>query len=157
MNKNALILGAVVIVLVGGFLLLGRRTQTKAPATTMVVATSEPTAVPTLESISPTKGTEKVTAKVTVTTKTFTVDAKNFSFSPTEIKVKKGDMVKVTLNVKEGLHDWVVDEFNARTKQTAEGKTDTVEFTASKTGTFEYYCSIGQHRKMGMVGKLIVE
>ena len=32
-----------------------------------------------------------------------------------------------------------------------------VEFTVDKTGTFEYYCSVGQHRANGMVGNLIVE
>ena len=55
------------------------------------------------------------------------------------------------------MHDWVLDEFNAKTKVIQGGQTDTVEFTASKAGTFEYYCSVGQHRQMGMVGKFIVQ
>ena len=37
------------------------------------------------------------------------------------------------------------------------GETDSIEFVADKVGTFEYYCSVGQHRSMGMVGKLTVE
>jgi plastocyanin len=28
---------------------------------------------------------------------------------------------------------------------------------ADKKGTFEYYCSVGQHRALGMKGKLVVE
>ncbi len=32
-----------------------------------------------------------------------------------------------------------------------------VEFTADKKGTFEYYCSVGEHRVNGMKGKFIVE
>jgi len=32
-----------------------------------------------------------------------------------------------------------------------------VEFTADTPGEFEYYCSVGQHRANGQVGKLIVE
>ena len=85
------------------------------------------------------------------------LDARNFSYSQTELRVQQGDRVKVTINVVQGFHDWVVDEFNARTAQTGEGKTASVEFVADKTGTFEYYCSVGQHRQMGMKGKLVVE
>jgi|SRR3989344_3534285 len=89
--------------------------------------------------------------------KVFTVDAKNFSFSPAEIRVKKGDKVKIVLNNTGGFHDWVVDEFNARTKQVTGPATAEVEFTADKAGTFEFYCSVGQHRAMGMKGNLVVE
>ena len=70
--------------------------------------------------------------------------------------VKKGDTVRVTFTNNEGFHDWVLDEFSARTPQIGAGKNATVEFVASKTGTFEYYCSVGSHRKMGMKGTLTV-
>ena len=89
--------------------------------------------------------------------KTFEIKASNFKFSLAEIRVKKGDRVKIVLNNTGGFHDWVIDEFNARTKQAQGPATETVEFTADKTGTFEYYCSVAQHRQNGMVGKLIVE
>ncbi|HAZ28548.1 MAG TPA: hypothetical protein DCY48_02100 [Candidatus Magasanikbacteria bacterium] len=85
------------------------------------------------------------------------IGAKNFEFSQEEIKVKKGDTVKITLTSTQGFHDWKLDEFKAATKQVNTGETATVEFVADKAGTFEYYCSIGSHRQMGMVGKLIVE
>lgn len=88
--------------------------------------------------------------------KTFTIITTPYKFSMTEIKVKKGDRVRIVLKNEGGLHDWVVDEFNARTKQLKVGETDTIEFVADKVGTFEYYCSVMQHRQMGMVGKLIV-
>lgn len=89
--------------------------------------------------------------------KTFQVEASSFFFNPKEIKVKKGDKVKIVLNNKAGMHDWVLDEFNARTETIQAGQTAEVEFTADKTGTFEYYCSVGNHRQLGMVGNLIVE
>ncbi|KKT09719.1 MAG: Plastocyanin [candidate division WWE3 bacterium GW2011_GWB2_43_22] len=57
----------------------------------------------------------------------------------------------------EGTHDLRLDEFNVATKLLKAGETDTVEFTADKAGVFEYYCSVGEHRKMGMVGTLTVE
>ncbi len=91
------------------------------------------------------------------TVKTFTVAAKNFSFDLAEIRVKKGDKVKITLNNVSGFHDFVLDAFNVRTKQMQSPYTETIEFTADKTGTFEYYCSVGTHRAMGMKGNLIVE
>lgn len=89
--------------------------------------------------------------------KTFTVTGKNFEFNVEEIRVKKGDKVKINFTSESGFHDWVVDEFNAKTAQVLTGKSSSVEFIADKTGTFEYYCSVGAHRQQGMVGKLIVE
>lgn len=89
--------------------------------------------------------------------KTITIEASNFKFDLSEIRVKQGDTVKVVFNNKEGVHDFVIDEFNVRTKQISGEGTDTVEFVADKAGTYEYYCSVGQHRQMGMKGNLIVE
>ncbi len=89
--------------------------------------------------------------------KTFTVTGSNFAFSPAEIRVKKGDTVKVTFTSSGGIHDFVIDELNVKTNRVASGQSETVTFTANKVGTFEYYCSVGSHRVMGMVGKLVVE
>jgi len=82
----------------------------------------------------------------------FDITAKNFSFSVVEIRVRKGGRVKINLKVGEGLHDWVVDELDARTIRAGGGSNTSVEFVADKAGTFEYYCSVGSHRQMGMVG-----
>lgn len=90
-------------------------------------------------------------------TKVFYVNGKNFSFNPAEIKVSKGDKVKIVFKNESGFHDWVLDEFNVRTPQISTGESAEVEFTADKAGTFEYYCSVGNHRQMGMKGNLIVE
>lgn len=89
--------------------------------------------------------------------KTFNIDAKNYSFSIKEIRVKKGDVVKIILKNTEGFHNWAVDEFNAQTAKINVNQSAEVEFTADKTGTFEYYCGVGNHRQLGMMGKLIVE
>ncbi len=87
----------------------------------------------------------------------FTVTGKGFLFDPKEIKVKKGDTVRITFVNAEGFHDWKLEGYNVGTKQIAAGKTEVVEFTADKAGTFEYYCSVGQHRQNGMKGNLIVQ
>ena len=89
--------------------------------------------------------------------KDFVLTATNFSFSPAEIKVKVGDTVRIKFANAEGFHDFKLDEFNVATKQIQTGISETVEFVASKAGSFQYYCSVGQHRVMGMVGSLIVE
>ncbi len=89
--------------------------------------------------------------------KVFTLTSENFTFSMDQIKVKKGDKVKIVLDNKVGMHDLVIDEYDARTKVLNGAGTDSIEFTADKTGEFEYYCSVGKHREMGMKGTLIVE
>src|SRR3989344_6197972 len=58
------------------------------------------------------------------TVKTFNVVGRDFSFTPNEIKVKKGDRVRIVFRSEDGFHDWVVDEFNARTKRVGSGVSD---------------------------------
>lgn len=89
--------------------------------------------------------------------KEIAITGKNFEFSKKEIRVRKGDFVRINFSSTDGLHDWTVDEFNAKTTQVNTGKSSSVDFVADKTGSFEFYCSVGTHRKMGVVGKLIVE
>lgn len=89
--------------------------------------------------------------------KVFTILGNNFAFNQKEIRVKQGDTVTINLTSTNGFHDFVLDEFNASTDKVKTGETSSVTFVADKTGTFEYYCSIGSHRANGMVGKLVVE
>jgi len=89
--------------------------------------------------------------------KKFTVTGKNYSFTPSALTVKQGDKVKITFKNTDGTHDLRIDELNVATKRIKTGQEDTVIFTADKTGTFEFYCSVGRHREMGMKGMLTVE
>jgi len=88
--------------------------------------------------------------------KAFEVDGSNFKFSPNILTVNEGDTVKITFKNTQGFHDFVIDEFNAKSKTIQANQTDELTFVASKKGTFQYYCSVGNHRTMGMVGKLTV-
>lgn len=99
----------------------------------------------------------KMGMSVDATAKVFEVSGTNFVFDKTEIKVKKGDTVTIDFTSADGFHDLVIDEFSARTEKMRTGGKSSVTFVADKVGTFEYYCSVGQHRMNGMVGKLIVE
>lgn len=89
-------------------------------------------------------------------TKSFTVTGSNFSFTPSTLTVNKGDKVKITFVNSGGTHDFKIDEFSVATKKISGGSRDVVEFTADKSGTFEFYCSVGSHRAMGMKGTLTV-
>ena len=89
--------------------------------------------------------------------KTFTIEGKDYAFLPSTITVNKGDKVKIVFQNTDGVHDFVIDQFRVATKTIREGQEDIVEFTADTAGTFEYYCSVGNHRLMGMAGTLIVK
>lgn len=80
-----------------------------------------------------------------------------YYFRPDVIRAKKGEKIKVTLTSAGGNHNFVIDEFDAKTQRVGTGESTSVEFTPDKTGTFEFYCSVANHRQMGMKGVLVVE
>ncbi|MDP3956926.1 MAG: cupredoxin domain-containing protein [bacterium] len=77
-------------------------------------------------------------------------------FSLKEISVKKGDRVKIKVTNTKGTHDFNIDEYGIK-KVTPLNQEVVIEFTADKTGEFEYYCSMSGHRQAGQFGKLIVK
>ena len=83
-------------------------------------------------------------------------EAISAQFSLNEIRVKKGDTVKITVTNTAGIHDFVLDEFGIQ-KETPLNEPVVIEFVADKVGTFEYYCSKYNHRQIGQRGNLIVE
>lgn len=89
--------------------------------------------------------------------KEFTISGKDFSMTPSTLTVNKGDKVRITFKNVSGTHDLIVDGYNAKTPVLATGQSATVEFTADKAGSFEYYCGVGNHRAMGMKGTLTVK
>ena len=162
MNKN-LMIGVIVLVTIvaGAYFYMSSQTPTagitdEATNDAVVKEESNETAVEDKSEDTALEKTED-SAMTDENAKEFTLNASSFKFDMTEIRVKKGDTVKITLNNTGGMHDWVVDEFDARTKQITDGQTDTVTFVADQAGEFEYYCSVGNHRAIGMVGTLIVE
>lgn len=151
-SNTGLVIGAVILIFVVGGGAWFFMNQGQQAATTQAPEAAQPTQAMEAEP------TDAVTDATTQgETKIFNVSGQNFSFSMKEIRVKKGDRVKIVFQNTGGTHDWVVGEFNARTPITQTGQTAEIEFVADQVGTFEFYCSVGQHRQMGMVGKLIVE
>ncbi|MDG5768250.1 hypothetical protein QA596_12360 [Balneolales bacterium ANBcel1] len=74
-----------------------------------------------------------------------------------DLVVSLGENVRLNLEVINGTHDWVVDEFDVATRQIGEGESHTVEFLADERGEFEYYSSTGSYREEGMYGTLKVQ
>ncbi len=101
--------------------------------------------------------TSTSTSSVTSPVKEFTVDATNFAFAPKTISVNIGDKVRLNVKNTAGMHDLKIDELGVATKILKAGESEVVEFIATKAGSFEYYCSVGTHRQMGMVGTLTVK
>ena len=87
------------------------------------------------------------------------VEAGSFYYKPNIIEVNKGQEVKIVLKAVSLMHDFVIDELGVKLPIVKNGDTGTVEFTADKMGTFEYYCSVGngKHRANGQVGKITVK
>ncbi len=86
----------------------------------------------------------------------FAVTNSGFIFSPKDIVVKKGDTVKITYTNGGGTHDMRIEGYDVGTEVITAGQSETFEFVADEAGTFEFYCSVGQHRANGMVGTFTV-
>lgn len=85
------------------------------------------------------------------------VEGGSFYYKPNEIRVRKGQPVRIVLNSVDAMHDFVIDELDVKTEVIKSGESTEVELTPNEVGDFEFYCSVGQHRANGMIGKLIVE
>lgn len=149
MKTQTIVTVVVILLLIGGAFYFVSQTNNPQPAQ-QNISQSNPTPTGQIGG-----GPGEITQTQEV--KAFEVSGKPFEFNPKEIRVKLGDVVRVNFTNTEGIHNWTLNEFNVKTRQLQAGQSEIVQFTANKAGTFEYYCSVGNHRQMGMVGKLIVE
>jgi len=74
-------------------------------------------------------------------------------FSMKSIDVKKGEKIRIRVTNTAGDHNINLDEFNIH-EETPLNEEAVIEFTADKTGDFEYYCSKTGHRASGHLGTL---
>lgn len=85
------------------------------------------------------------------------VEGSEYSFSPASISVREGERVKLTFKNTGNLpHSFVIDELGVSTKTISAGQSETVEFIASSDGDIAFFCSVGNHRSLGMEGVLEV-
>jgi plastocyanin len=89
---------------------------------------------------------------------TVEVTADEYAFDPGRIVVAPGD-VTITLRNKGSLpHDFRVEQGQAAlggTSVVPGGKTATAKVTL-ETGSYEFFCSVGDHARLGMRGDLEV-
>lgn len=111
------------------------------------------------ETQSPTPQAEQPTAPTTQgEVREITVAGSEYKFTPSSLVVTEGERLKITFqNTGKLPHNLTIDELRVATDTIAGGKTTTVEFTANKTGTFSMYCSVGNHRALGMEGEVEVK
>ena len=84
--------------------------------------------------------------------------ANEYSFTPSSIVVQKGDRVSIILkNAGAITHALFIDGYGLTTGNVLPGRSATLNFTADKTGLFNYYCNIDGHKDLGMQGELEVK
>ncbi|MGQ0762671.1 MAG: cupredoxin domain-containing protein [Acidobacteriota bacterium] len=82
------------------------------------------------------------------------ISASKYEFKPRELKLKAGQPIRVVLTSTGGTHSFHVDALNVHSAEAGEGKTISLEFTADRPGTYEFYCAHGDHKDKGMTGRL---
>lgn len=68
------------------------------------------------------------------------INASRFSFEPSEITVKKGEPVMLTVRSTDVTHGLVVEELGIRT-EVKKGQTEDLTITPEAAGTFEGQCA----------------
>jgi heme/copper-type cytochrome/quinol oxidase subunit 2 len=71
----------------------------------------------------------------------FSLQARKYAFTPSQIEVQQDDLVRVTLRAEDIPHSFTVDEYRIA-KRAAAGQTVTFEFRADRPGTFPFYCNL---------------
>lgn len=156
MNPKLFAVAILIIVLVAGlgyFLTQRNRTETS----NVQLNSQEAVQEDSMANPNPSAENQSTETAVMSDSSIITVEGGAFYFKPSTIKVKKGQKVTIEFKNAGGSHDFTIDELNVKTKTIGSGETAKVEFTANKAGSFEFYCSVGNHRQMGMKGTLTVE
>jgi cytochrome c oxidase subunit 2 len=85
------------------------------------------------------------------------VTAKKYEFSPSELRVRQGETVKLTITALDRKHGFKIEALDID-RELPKGEAVTIEFVADRAGTFPIacskFCGFG-HGKMK--GELIVE
>lgn len=92
-------------------------------------------------------------------TLTLNLVALDYKYAPKTLTVNQGTRVTVQLfNRGKSMHNWTLTSgvYTVSTPNVKPGHAETVTFMADKKGEFPFYCSVRNHKEMGMVGQLII-
>lgn len=146
MNKVVwVVLGVIVALVAGGFVVTRGLRYTKR-------TTSEPANIEQAPTVAESNGVEDTKVELVE------ISGSEYSFSPSKITLKKGEKTRITFkNVGNAPHNLVIPDLGVSTAVISGGQEVSVEATPAKTGEFMFYCSVGNHKDLGMEGQVVVE
>jgi plastocyanin len=72
-------------------------------------------------------------------------------------KIERGEKIQINVVNVEGEHNLFMEGYNLKTEIVNGSNTQVIEFKASQTGSFAFWCEVRDHRSRGMEGELIVQ
>lgn len=81
------------------------------------------------------------TSTIAAQARTFRIDARQFAYSPSELKVNAGDTVTIQLVSTDVVHGLYVDGYNISVEADP-GQTAMLTFTADQPGSFRFRCNV---------------
>jgi len=149
---TALLLGGGIILLLGVLAIVGGRGLSLFNKLEMSVPQPTNTMLEPEQKVSDSLKNQGILGTIT----SIDVSASNFAFTPAEIVVNHGDTVQINFINTQGMHNFTIEGIAAKTKTIQAGSSEQLTFVADKVGSFPFYCSVGNHRAMGMSGVIIV-
>ncbi len=126
-----------------------------------VTSTLNPTATSNLNNLPLTSPTPLSTpAENNSADADYTITMANYSFTPNIMQVNAGETIKVKIIGQDMLHDLIIDELDVKSVRLNAGEEAIVNITAPDDASgksYEFYCSVGDHRQRGMVGTLTIK
>lgn len=139
--KKASIIVIILVVVVGGYFIFSGTTETTQPD----VTESESSEKDILEEESSVKVNE------------INISLNEFSFTPSSIQIKEGEnIILVVQNTGQFPHDLVIEGLALNTPLLSPGESAVLNFGVPVTGSYTFYCSVGDHQSRGMEGTLEV-
>jgi plastocyanin len=89
----------------------------------------------------------------------YDITMSNFTFSPNIIEASPGETITISLTSLGGTHDFVIDELDVQSLLLGSNESQDLTITIPDNAsgmTYQFYCSVGNHREMGMVGEIMV-
>lgn len=103
-------------------------------------------------------GSPKCTLNICTSKVDYTLTLNNYSFNPNFIKARPGQKLNIKLYSEYGYHNFVIEELGIHSKNISTGESTMVEviipIDAQLNKTYEFYCSIGDHKDRQMLGSI---
>ena len=89
-------------------------------------------------------------------TRRVTVTASGYQFLPKYIRVSKDTRLYLTLKVTQGFHGLYIEGLDRQIDSIGQGLSSTIVLDLVESGTYEFYCPVGDHRGLEQTGTLMV-